>query len=144
MNYETIDAGQWSERARALREEGWWLADLTALDRLSLPGSEPEKRFEVVVQLLHHSNRERRSIHITATGEPPTVPSVVKIWPNARFHEREAFDLFGIDFEGHDNLTRILLPDEWEGHPLRKDYGTGKVTVQFIPEPFLAPEGTAR
>ena len=136
MNHAVIDSGEWLERARALREEGWWLADLTALDTLHLDRSDSH-RFEVVVQLLHHSRKERQTIHVPAEGEPPTAPSVMKVWPNARNHEREAFDLFGIEFEGHENLTRILLPDEWEGHPLRKDYGTGKVTVQFVPQPFM-------
>ena len=137
MSYVVVDRGEWMERARALREEGWWLADLTAIDRLHLGDSAGPHRFEVVVQLLHHSRKERQSIHIPAEGEPPTAPSVVNIWPNARNHEREAYDLMGITFEGHENLTRILLPDEWEGHPLRKDYGTGKVTVQFVPQPFM-------
>ena len=136
MSYAVVDRAEWMERARALREEGWWLADLTAIDRLHLDDA-AGPRFEVVVQLLHHSRRERQSFHIPAEGDPPTAPSVVKIWPNARDHEREAYDLMGITFEGHENLTRILLPDEWEGHPLRKDYGTGKVTVQFVPQPFM-------
>lgn len=135
MNHAVIDRGEWFERARALREEGWWLADLTVLDRLHLGGDAP--RFEVVVQLLHHTNKERQTLHIPAEGDPPAAPSVIKIWPNARNHEREAYDLFGVNFEGHDDITRILLPDEWEGHPLRKDYGVGKVTVQFIPQPFM-------
>ena len=135
MNHAVIDRGQWLERARELREDGWWLADLTVLDRLHLEPT--DHRFEVVVQLLHHSRRERRSLHIPAEGDPPVAPSVVRIWPNARNHEREAYDLFGIMFEGHDDITRILLPDEWEGHPLRKDYGVGKVTVQFVPQPFM-------
>ena len=137
MNLQVIDRGEWLERARALRQDGWWLADLTALDRSSLPDDQGSHRFEVVVQLLHHGRKERQSVHIPAEGEPPTAPSVVDIWPNARNHEREAFDLFGISFEGHENLTRIMLPDEWEGHPLRKDYGVGKVTVQFVPQPFM-------
>ena len=137
MKYEVVESGQWSERARSLREEGWWLADLTALDRLHLTAPDSPDRFEVVVQLLHHSRGERQTLHVAAQGDPPTVPSVVGIWPNARFHEREAFDLFGIQFEGHDDLTRIMLPDEWEGHPLRKDYGVGRVTVEFVPQPFL-------
>lgn len=137
MTHSVVDRGEWFERARTLREEGWWLADLTVLDRLHLGDAAGSHRFEVVVQLLHHSRRQRRSIHIPAEGDPPVAPSVARIWPNARNHEREAFDLFGVTFEGHENLTRILMPDEWEGHPLRKDYGVGKVTVQFVPQPFM-------
>ena len=64
-------------------------------------------------------------------GEPPAVPSVTGIWPGANWFEREAYDMFGIVFEGHPNLTRILMPDEWEGHPLRKDYSVGKVPVEY-------------
>ena len=137
MTYEVIGSDVWLERAHALRQEGWWLSDLTALDRLHLPKKDYDDRFEVVVQLLRHAQKERQTIHVVANGEPPTVPSVVDIWPNARFHEREVFDLMGVVFEGHDDLSRIMLPDEWEGHPLRKDYGVGKVTVQFLPQPFL-------
>lgn len=135
MNHEVVHSGEWLDRARSLREDGWWLADLTAVDRLHLPKN--DRRFEVVVQLLHHARKERLTVHIPAEGDDPTVPSVAKIWPAARNPEREAFDLFGITFDGHENLTRILLPDEWEGHPLRKDYGVGKVTVQFVPQPFM-------
>jgi NADH:ubiquinone oxidoreductase subunit C len=76
-------------------------------------------------------------IHVTADGDPPTVPSVTALWPTANFMERETFDMFGISFDGHPNLTRILMPDEWEGHPLRKDYGVGKVPVEFIPQPLI-------
>ena len=74
---------------------------------------------------------------MSAEGDRPRVPSVVEIWPTANSMEREAYDMFGIDFEGHPNLTRILMPDEWEGHPLRKDYGVGKVAIEFVPQPFL-------
>ena len=137
MNYEVIDTGEWLDRARELRSDGWWLADLTALDRLHLRSSDDSHRFEVVVQLLHHNRKERKCIHIPAPGDTPTAPSVVDIWPNARAHEREAFDLMGVVFDGHENLTRIMLPDEWEGHPLRKDYAVGKVTVQFVPQPMM-------
>jgi NADH:ubiquinone oxidoreductase subunit C len=133
-----VESAEWGGRARALDDEGWWLADLAGIDRLGLGTNE---RFAVVVQLLHHANRERRTLHIVATGEPPTIPSVVDVWPSADFMEREAFDLYGIHFEGHPNLTRILMPDEWEGHPLRKDYGVGKVTVEFVPQPFLQIQG---
>ena len=76
-------------------------------------------------------------LHIVTEGDPPTVPSIVEVWPTANFMEREAFDMFGISFDGHPNLTRILMPEEWEGYPLRKDYGVGKVPIEFIPQPYL-------
>ena len=127
-------APEWAERARALAEEGWELMDLCGVDRLGLGG---DPRFEVVVQLLHKDGRERRTLHVGAPGDPPTAPSVTGVWPTAIFMEREAFDMFGIRFEGHPGLTRIFMPDEWEGHPQRKDYGVGKVPVEFLPQPFL-------
>jgi NADH:ubiquinone oxidoreductase subunit C len=69
---------------------------------------------------------------ITTAGRiDPRVASLVPIWPGANFAEREAYDMFGVTFEGHPDLTRILMPDEWEGHPLRKDFGVGSVPVQF-------------
>ena len=136
---ETIDAGEWLERARQLDAEGWQLIDLTGLDRLRL--EPPEPRFEVVVQLIHHRDKLRRTLHITAEGDPPTIPSVTSLWPLADFFERECFDMFGTIFEGHPNLTRILMPEEWEGHPLRKDYGVGKIPIEFIPQPLLQVGG---
>jgi NADH-quinone oxidoreductase subunit C len=120
--------------AKGLRNERWQLADLCGLDGRDLGF---DHRFEAVIQLVNYETKERRTIHVRAEGEPPSVPSVAEIWPTANFMEREAYDLFGIEFEGHPNLTRILMPDEWEGHPLRKDYGVGKVAVEFIPQPFI-------
>ena len=130
-----LPAGEWLERARVLSAEGWVLVDLCGLDRLHLAPT--AQRFEVVVQLLHPQRKERKTIHIAAEGDPPTVPSVTDVWPTVNFMEREAFDMFGISFEGHPNLTRILMPEEWEGHPLRKDYGVGKIAVEFVEQPFM-------
>ena len=124
----------WIERARLLASEGWLLADLCGVDRIGLGGG---SRFEVVCQLLHMGRKERKTVHVMSQGEPPTVPSVVTIWSTAVNMEREAYDMFGIHFDGHPNLTRILMPDEWEGYPLRRDYGVGKVPVEFVPQPFL-------
>jgi NADH:ubiquinone oxidoreductase subunit C len=138
METTWLGAAEWLERARGLKEQGWDLVDLAGLDTLGLEGF--EKRFEIVVQLLHRGRKERATVHVTATGEPPTIPSVVAVWPTTNFMEREAFDMFGIVFEGHPNLTRILMPEEWEGYPLRKDYGLGKVPVEFKSQPFLQIE----
>ena len=129
-----IEADRWGAEAARLRGEGWWLADLCGLDRLGVGG---DPRFEIVVQLVQQSAGERRTLHVTAPGDPPTVPSVTEWWPGASFFEREAFDMFGIVFEGHPALTRILMPEEWEGHPLRKDYGVGKVPIEFVPQPVM-------
>ena len=138
MSISELSGERWSVRARELRDGGWHLADLTALDRLSLQGADDGgSRFQVVVQLINRDRKERQTIYVSAEGEPATVPSVSEVWPGANYFEREAFDLFGINFEGHPKLTRILMPDEWEGHPLRKDYGVGKVTVEFVPQPFM-------
>jgi NADH-quinone oxidoreductase subunit C len=129
-----LDPSDWLETARELRDDRWQLADLCGLDARDLGF---DHRFEAVVQLINYDRKERRTIHVRASGEPPTIPSVADVWPTANFMEREAYDLFGIVFDGHPNLTRILMPDEWEGHPLRKDYGVGKVAIEFIEQPFL-------
>jgi Respiratory-chain NADH dehydrogenase, 30 Kd subunit len=96
-----------------------------------------QDRFEIVAQFLHRARRDRATVHVVAQGDPPRVPSITDMWPTADFMEREAFDLMGIVFDGHPNLTRIMLPEGWEGHPLRKDYGVGKVPIEFVPQPFL-------
>jgi NADH-quinone oxidoreductase subunit C len=134
-------AENWPERAAELKEEGWQFLDLCGVDRLGLAGPE---RFEIVCQFLHFKKKERRTVHVLAEGEPPSIPSITPIWPAADFYEREAFDMFGIGFEGHPHLTRILMPDEWEGYPLRRDYGVGKVTIEFAPQPFLQIDTTGQ
>ncbi|MCY0878550.1 MAG: NADH-quinone oxidoreductase subunit C [Firmicutes bacterium] len=81
-------------------------------------------RFEVIYQVVHPESWQRFRFKCRI-DEHEAVPSVVSVWPGANWPEREAYDLFGIVFEGHPQLTRIYLPDDWEGHPLRKDYPTG-------------------
>lgn len=137
MAVTRVTAGEWLERARSLRDEGWLLMDLCGFDALQMP---EEDRFRIVCQLINTETKGRRTVHVAAEGDPPTLPSVVDVWPTVNFMEREAFDMFGIHFEDHPNLTRILMPDEWEGHPLRKDYGVGKVAIDFIPQPYVQIE----
>jgi len=96
-----------------------FLSDLTPVDRFPL-----EPRFEINYHLLSLDRRERLRLQVWLSGKDPAVDSVTSVWPTANWHEREAFDLFGIRFEGHPDLKRILMPDDWEGHPLRKDYPT--------------------
>ncbi|MGB0036540.1 MAG: NADH-quinone oxidoreductase subunit C [Candidatus Acidiferrales bacterium] len=94
-----------------------FLSDITTVDRFPI-----EPRFEVNYHLLSIERRERLRLKVRVAGSDPTVHSVTSVWPTANWHERENFDLFGIRFEGHPDLRRILMPDDWEGHPLRKDY----------------------
>jgi len=103
---------------------------LTHPGRVLPPGIEPE-RFEVVVELLSFSRKERLRARCQVPADDPTVPSLFDLWPGSEAHERETFDMFGIRFVDHPDLTRILMPEDWEGHPLRKDYATGHVPVQF-------------
>ena len=94
-----------------------FLSDITCEDVFP---SEP--RFEVIYHLLSHSRKDRVRVIARVPGGDPSLESIVGIWPAANFFERELFDLFGVRFLGHPNLRRIMMPEDWEGHPLRKDY----------------------
>ena len=94
-----------------------FLADITCVDWFP---SEP--RFEVVYHLLSISKKERVRLKVRLDGSSPTLDSVTQVWPAANYFEREVFDLFGVRFAGHPYLRRLLMPEDWEGHPLRKDY----------------------
>ena len=117
-----------ADLAAAARRVGFeTCADVTVVDYLRRSSG----RFDVVANLLSLQHRLRLRILVAVSNDDPACPSLVSIYPGANFFEREAFDMFGIRFEGHPDLTRILMPDDWEGHPLRKDYGVGSVPVQF-------------
>jgi NADH-quinone oxidoreductase subunit C len=111
-------------------------ADLCAVDYLAhrgrrLPDGVPPERFEVVVNLLSLSQARRVRVRVQVPEGDAEVPTLFDLYPGVEAMEREAYDLFGILFVGHPDMTRILLPEDWEGHPLRKDYGVGRVPVQF-------------
>jgi NADH-quinone oxidoreductase subunit C len=124
--------------ATALRDAGFvTCSDLCATDYLSaqdprtLPeGVEPE-RFEVVVNLLSIEHRRRIRIRVQIPESDPVCPTLFYVYPGTENMEREVYDLFGIVFTDHPDMTRILMPPDWEGHPLRKDFGVGRVPVQF-------------
>ena len=94
-----------------------FLADITCVDWFP---SEP--RFEVVYHLLSMAKKERVRLKVRLDGSSPALDSVTQVWPAANYFEREVFDLFGVRFAGHPYLRRLLMPEDWEGHPLRKDY----------------------
>ena len=94
-----------------------FLSNVTATD---WPGSDP--RFWVAYELLSLEHRHRLRVKVGLPESDPCIPSVTERFPTANWHERETYDFFGIVFEGHPDLTRILLPDDWDGHPLRKDF----------------------
>ena len=100
--------------------------DLCAVDHLAR-----EPRFDVVVNLLSTQHTRRLLIKVGVPNEDPSLPSISMVYPGANFYERETWDMFGIVFDGHPDLTRLLMPDEWDGHPLRKDYRIGSVPVEF-------------
>jgi NADH-quinone oxidoreductase subunit C len=158
-----VDVEHLVDAATYLRDEAGFnfLSDLTAVDYLgwgdkevsgyigtpagrdintpmtqgyqAVPLGKP-KRFAINYHLLSISERPRRVRLQTWAEEGDPVPTVIRVWPTADWHEREQFDLMGIVFEGHPNLQRILLDDDWEGHPLRKDYPIGGEPVRFSGE----------
>ncbi len=111
-------------------------SDLCAVDYLAavarpLPDGVRAERFEVVVNLLSLSRARRVRVRVQVPESDAVVPTLFDVYPGVEAMEREAYDMFGIVFEGHPDMTRILMPEDWEGHPLRKDYGVGRVPVQF-------------
>jgi NADH-quinone oxidoreductase subunit C len=125
-----IAVGQLREISRYCRDEEQFdmLVDLTAVD-----WPKRENRFDLVLNLYSFAKNERLRLKAHA-GETQPAPSVCEIWPSANWMERECYDMFGIVFEGHPDLKRILLPDEWQGYPLRKDYDILKQDTDWVRE----------
>lgn len=135
-----VTADEYLEVATAAHNDGFdQLIDLTAVDYLAYPDArarpaavKPE-RFEVVVQLINHTSRERLGLRVQVPADEPRAPSLFDLWPGCENLEREVFDMFGIEFLDHPDMSRVLMPEDWIGHPLRKDYAIGEVPVQFSP-----------
>jgi NADH-quinone oxidoreductase subunit C len=132
---------QYLAAVRQYRDDGFEMcADLCGVDYLShphrnLPDGVRAERFEVVVNLLSLSQARRVRVRVQVPESDAVVDSLFDLYPGVEAMERETFDLFGIVFAGHPDMTRILMPEDWEGHPLRKDYGVGRVPVQFKEAP---------
>jgi NADH-quinone oxidoreductase subunit C len=114
----TIERGQILDAARAAQKAGYnFFEDMTAVDWYPRT-----PRFQLSYHLLSHQFRERIRLRALVDETDPTIDSITPAWPAANYYEREVFDLFGIHFNAHPNLRRILMPDDWKGYPLRKDY----------------------
>jgi NADH-quinone oxidoreductase subunit C len=123
---------------KSLADDGYTMCiDLTCVDYLERPDRTlPDddiaaERFEVVVNLLDMSNRRRVRLRVQVPESDATLPTLFDVHPGSEAMEREVFDMFGVEFADHPDLTRILMPEDWVGHPLRKDYDIGRIPVQF-------------
>jgi len=117
------------EACKALRDEFEFemLEDETAVDYWP----EETPRFHIVYQIYSYKHNERICLRVPLNGNSPSIPTIEGVYPNANWYEREVWDMFGIHYEGHSDLRRILMPHDWEGHPLRKDYPLGHEEIMF-------------
>ena len=123
-----VNAEEYKEVITNIKKDGYeMMVDLTAVDWYR----KKEPRFELVVQFLSLSKNSRKTVKVKINDENLKIQTITDLYPGANFYEREVFDMFGIEFENHPDMTRILMPDDWVGHPLRKNYGSGRIPVQF-------------
>ena len=138
-----VDRGAWHDAAELLRDEQRFsqCVDVTAVDHLTdvsraLPDAVSPARFEIVGNFLSHARNLRVRVIAQVPDDDPTIASLTDLYPGVNFAEREVYDLFGITFTGHPGLTRILMPDDWVGHPLRKDDPPAAIPVTFKGDPL--------
>lgn len=128
---------QYVDVVKALADEGYAMcADLTAVDYLAymhrpLPDGVAPERFEVVANLLDITNRRRIRLRVQVPVDDAVIATLFDVHPGTEAMEREVYDMFGIEFTDHPDPSRILMPEDWIGHPLRKDYEIGEIPVQF-------------
>ena len=131
----TVEADNIHQSLFALKSDGFrLLVFLTCVDHLADASREWPGRYELVYQLRNLETREQIRVRTFIDGDQPKIDSVHDLFPPANWDERETYDLFGIVFNDHPDLTRILMPDDWVGHPLRRDYPVGGEVVEFSEE----------
>ena len=116
------------------------LSSVSGVDYLNHPELKDDRRLHSVYHLTSMTYRRRIRVEVAVTVEDPHVPSAVPVYPTADWHERETYDFFGIVYDGHPNLTRIEMPDDWTGHPQRKDYPLGGIPVEYKGAEIPPPE----
>jgi NADH-quinone oxidoreductase subunit C len=131
----TVEAVKIHDALAALKDGGYaLLVFLSCVDHLADSSKEWPARYELLYQLRNMETREQIRVRAFIDGEPPRIDSVSDLFPPANWEERETFDMFGVVFNNHPELTRILMPDDWVGHPLRRDYPVGGEVVEFSEE----------
>jgi len=131
----TVEAGAIRQALSALKADGYrLLVFLTCVDHLADASRQWPARYELVYQLRNLETGAQVRIRAFVDGDPPHLDSVQDMFPPANWDERETYDLFGVVFNDHPDLTRILMPDDWVGHPLRRDYPVGGEVVEFSQE----------
>jgi len=131
----TVPAGRIRDALSTLKGDGYrLLVFLTCVDHLIDASREFPERFEIVYQLRDLEKPADIRVRAFIGGEPPRIDSVHDLFPPANWEERETYDMFGVVFTDHPDLTRILMPDDWVGHPLRRDYPVGGEVVEFSEE----------
>ena len=131
----TVDPANIRKALQSLKEDGYrLLVFLTCVDHLVDTSRQWPARYELVYELRNLETKELLRVRAFVDGEPPRIDSVHDLFPPANWDERETYDLFGVVFNNHPELTRILMPDDWVGHPLRRDYPVGGEVVEFSEE----------
>ena len=134
----TVKPASIHEALASLRDEGYTLlVFLTCVDHLADASRQWPGRYELLYQLRNLDTKEQVRVRAFVDGDPPHIDSVHDLFPPANWDERETYDFFGVIFENHPELTRILMPDDWVGHPLRRDYPVGGEPVEFSEEHAL-------
>ena len=130
-----VEPGHIRDALSGLKDEGYrLLVFLSCVDHLADASRQWPGRYEVIYQLRNTETRDQLRVRTFVDGDPPHIDSVHDMFPPANWDERETYDLFGIVFNDHPDLTRILMPDDWVGHPLRRDYPVGGEVVEFSEE----------